>query len=172
MQLTETADNTPTRGEGVIADLAAKRQSAREHAERLRAEKQNMALEAAMGGGDARKRLKEINAELARLTLEADDWDSAIAQAEAEKGRAEQSVATERERQRQKKLSVLAATAVGHARDFTKALEEAVKAGAAVKQTIKAMLAVANNQEAPGLDRLLQPGVWMRGAEHAGLRRD
>jgi hypothetical protein len=161
---------TPAKWEGVLADLAAKRQGARHHAERLRTEKQNMALEAAMGGGDARKRLKEIKAELARLTLEADNWESAIAQAETEKGRAEESAASEQERQRQKELSTLAATAVEHARDSTKALEEAVKADAAVKATIRDMMVHANNQEAPGVDRLLQPGIYMRGAEHAGLR--
>ena len=43
---------------GVIADLAAKRQRAAEHTERLRVEKQQLALEAATGGGAAKKRLR------------------------------------------------------------------------------------------------------------------
>jgi site-specific recombinase XerD len=62
MQLANTVDGWS----GVLADLAAKRQAARDRTERLRTQKQALALEAAMGGGDARKRLKDINAELAR----------------------------------------------------------------------------------------------------------
>jgi hypothetical protein len=155
---------------GVIADLSTKQAAAKDHLEQLRKQKQELSLEAALGSADAKKKLDKINSELGRLTLEADDFDSAIRQAETAKSQAATMEATRVEKVRQEKLSTLAATAVGHARDFTKALEEAVQAGAATKQTIKEMLKIASNQEAPALDRLLAPGIFMRGAEHAGLR--
>jgi hypothetical protein len=88
-QLAETSENTAPKWEGVIADLSAKQQASRDHAEQLRLEKQKLALEAAMGGTDARKRLAAINAELAKAALEGDDWDAAITQAETAKGQAE-----------------------------------------------------------------------------------
>ena len=69
MQLTVITQNTTAKWEGVLADLAVKQQASRDHTERLRIQKQELALEAALGGSDARRRLEKINAELARLAL-------------------------------------------------------------------------------------------------------
>jgi len=164
-----TTENTVTGWAGVIADLSAKRQAAAEHAGRLRARKQELALEAGMGSDTARKELAKINAELARLALENDDWDSAIRQAESEKQRAERAEKDAAERERQVELSKLAAVVIGHAAEFTAALQQAVKAGAALKLVVQNMLNRASASEQPNLDRILQRGPFQRAAEYAGL---
>src|ERR1039458_6420624 len=110
---------------GVIADLAAKRQRAAEHTERLRVEKQQLALEAATSGARAKKRLGQINVELSRLAVEADDWQSALAQAEQSKRHAEHVEAEAADRVRQEELSALATAAVRHAAEYTAALRQA-----------------------------------------------
>src|ERR1035441_4277280 len=107
--------NTVEGWSGVIADLSTKQQAAKDHLNRLRKQKEELSLEAALGGANAKKKLDKINSELARLTLEADDWASAISRAETEKGRAEESAAAEQERQRQEELSTLATAAIREA---------------------------------------------------------
>jgi hypothetical protein len=107
MQLTETSANTPAKWEVVIASLAARQQASRDHVERLRTEKQTLALTAALdGGGDDRKRLAAINAELAKAALEGDDWQSAITSAENAKAKAEHVEAEAAERDRLAKIGV------------------------------------------------------------------
>jgi chromosome segregation ATPase len=98
------AEHTTQDWNNVLADLAAKRQRARDHTDRLRTQKQELALESAMGGGDAKKRLKEINAELAKLTLEGDDFDAALRQAEGAKVKAQRAEAEAAERDRRAKI--------------------------------------------------------------------
>ena len=105
MQLTETSANTPAKWEGVLANLTTKQQAAREHLERLQTEKKRLALEAAMGGVDARKRLEKINAELSKLSLESTDWDAAIAQAQSARVKAAATEAEAAERDRRAKIS-------------------------------------------------------------------
>lgn len=91
---------------GVLADLTAKRQSARDHLEQLRAQKKDLALEAAMGSTDAKRKLDKTNAELNKLAFELDDSDMAIAQAEAQKQQAEAVEATTAEQQRREQIAV------------------------------------------------------------------
>jgi len=169
MQLTP-AENTPGNWGGIIDDLTTKRQAAHRHLEQLRAQKRELALEAAMGGGDAKKRLEKTNAELSKLAFEIDDWDVAITQAQAAKEQAEKSAAEAAERARQEELSVLAATAVRHAAEFSASLRQAVKVGATLKMVIANMLGRATPDERPYLSRLLEAGPFMRAAEHAGLK--
>jgi uncharacterized protein YdcH (DUF465 family) len=88
-----------------ISEFTDNRQAAREHIEKLRAEKQALALESAMGGVEARKQLAKINAELARLSLEGDDLDDAIAAAENEKQQATQAAAANAEENRRSKIA-------------------------------------------------------------------
>ena len=166
----QLATNTAEGWCAVITDLTIKQQAARDHTERLRIEKQRLALEAAMGGTESKKRLREINAELARLTLEGDDWDAAITQAETAQRQAAQAESAAAERQRQEQLSRLASAAIRHATEYTAAMCQAVEAGASVKLVIQDMLKSATPQESQSLDRLLRPNPYMRGAEHAGLR--
>jgi chromosome segregation ATPase len=129
-------ENTIDDWSGVVADLTAKRQAAHEHLQQLRAQKRELALEAAMGGGEAKKRLERTNAELSKLAFEIDDWDVAIVQAQAEKEQAEKSLAEVAEQARQKELSMLALAAVRHAAEYTASLRQAVKAGAALKMVV------------------------------------
>jgi hypothetical protein len=170
MQQLAAEANTTAKWEGVIADLAAKRQRASEHTERLCVEKQQLALEVAMGGGDAKKKLDKINSELARLAAESDLWGTAMGQAEAEKRKAEHAEAEAADRARQQELSTLATAAVRHAAEYTAALRQAAKAGASVKLVIQNMLSRATPQESRGLNQLLGCGAFMRAAEHAGMR--
>lgn len=123
-----------------------------------------------MGGGDAKKRLKEANAELARLAFEVDDWDQAIAQAEAAKGQAEEGEANEAERLRQERLRALADTAMGRASAFTDGLRQAVKAGAALRMVIQNMVAQCSPDEQRAVAILLRSECYQRAAEHAGLK--
>lgn len=167
----ELAENAPARWESIITDLTAKQQTAREHVEQLRTQKRDLALEAAMGGADARKKLEKANAELARLTLESDDWDAAIAQAQRHLADAREAEAAEAEKKRKAEMRALASTVVRHAEEFTSSLRQATKAGEALKLVIRNMIARANPQERVHLDQLLQTGgPYMRAAEHAGLR--
>ena len=78
----QLAENTVTGWNGVLADLAQKQQAAKDHLNQLRKQKAELSLEAALGSADAKKKLDRINSELGRLVLEADDFDSAIHQAE------------------------------------------------------------------------------------------
>jgi len=116
-------EQTVEQWSGVLADLAAKRQQAQEHVARLRAEKQNLALEAAMGGGDAQKKLAKVNAELARLDLEGDDWDAAIAQAEQAKRKAEQAAADSAERDRRARIGTALTTYMQSVADIDAAMQ-------------------------------------------------
>lgn len=96
-------ENTPTQWDSVVADLAAKRQSTESRLKELRAEKRSLALDAAMGSDDARKRLSKINTDLNRLALEIDEIEMALQGATSEKENADSaaSVAAEAERQEQ-----------------------------------------------------------------------
>ena len=152
---------------GVIADLQSKQQAAREHAEQLQAQKRALALESAMGSPEAKKQLTKINGELTRMALEGEDWTAALSQAEASRQLAEQTEKDAAERERQAELSALAATVINHA---SAALQQAVKAGAALKLVIQNMINRANTSEQPNLDRILQRSCYMRAAQFAGLQ--
>ena len=166
----QLAENTVTGWSGVLADLAQKQQAAKDHLNQLRKQKAELSLEAALGSADAKKKLDRINSELGRLVLEADDFDSAIHQAEQSRVKAAQAEAETAERVRQEELSTLATAAARHAAEFTAALSQAVKAGAACKLTVQNMLTRATPEESTAWNQLLGSGPYMRAAEHAGLR--
>jgi hypothetical protein len=126
---------------GVIADLTAKRQAAVDETTRLRDEKKALALEAAMGGGDAQKRLKAVNAELATAALKVDDWDQAVLQAESQLSLAEEAAAAARERARQEQISSALADYFAEVRGIDAALESLAEKFAGAK----AHLDVAEN---------------------------
>jgi len=160
-----------TRGwSGLIAHLTAKRQSAAEHIEQLRTQKRELALEAAMGSADAKKRLKEINTELARVALDVDDFDMALKQAEAGRGQAEQAAAEAAQREREAEMGKLARQLLKKAAEYTAAAGAMCDAAEGVKTLAHAMIALAKPEEMAGLNRLLEPAPYMRAAEHAGLR--
>jgi hypothetical protein len=170
MQATDNTVNTVPRWESVIAELTTKQQSARQHVEQLQEQKRDLALEAAMGGADARKKLDKANAELARLTLESDDWDAAIAQAQNWLADAREAEVAEAEQERRSEMRTLASAALRHAAEFDVCLRQASNAGAALKLAIQNALARATPDERRNLDRLLEAGPYMRAAEYAGLR--
>ena len=91
-------------------------------------------------------------------------------QAEQSRVKAAQAEAETAERVRQEELSTLATAAARHAAEFTAALSQAVKAGAACKMTIQNMLSRATPEESTAWNQLLGSGPYMRAAEHAGLR--
>jgi len=97
-------ENTSTEWVLVIADLTANRQTTLQHPEKLRAEKRSLALDAAMGNEEARKRISKIKADLSKLVLECDDFEVAIRNAEQEKQKAQDNANAEAERQRQDQL--------------------------------------------------------------------
>jgi seryl-tRNA synthetase len=163
-------ENTVTGWSAVISELSAKQQAANQHNERLRTEKRELALEAAMGSSDAKKRLDKLNAELTKLAFECDDFQVAIAQAQDAKLKATQAEKDAVELQRISDLSKLATVAIELAEEFTAGLAQAAKAGAAVKVVTREMLQHATLGERPNLERILQTGIYMRAAEHAGLR--
>jgi flagellar motor protein MotB len=162
----ETATNWNT----TIDGMTAQRAHALETLAQLRAEKAKLALEAAMGGVEAQRKLAKINAKLNEIALDVDTWEQALAEAESKRREVEALRAREAGTARQAELSTLASTAMRHAAEFTDALRQAVKAGASLKLVVQNMLARASDTERPYLDRLLEAGPFMRAAEFVGLR--
>jgi len=109
---------------GVIAELMGKRQTSQEHLERLRKQKRDLALEAALGNTDAQKRLIKINAELAQTAAQGNDWDAAIQQAETRRGEAHKSEAETAEAERKAKIGSHLASYFGHVQRIDKLLAE------------------------------------------------
>ena len=68
-------------------------------------QKEALALAASLGGTDAKKRLKEITAEIAKLAFEIDDLGVAASHAEVERAVAEKNEAVEGERERRRRIS-------------------------------------------------------------------
>lgn len=155
---------------GVLTDLSMKQNEAKDHLDSLRKQKQELSLEAALGSSDAKQKLDAINSELGRLVLEFEDYESAIRQAEAARIQAERIEAERVEKIRQSELSSLTETALRQASEFDATLVQLVLVGDSIKTLVNEMLKVATPQESPSIDRLLEFGVWMRAAEHAGLR--
>jgi hypothetical protein len=90
---------------GVITDLTAKRQNHIERLTKLRQQKADISLEAAMGSPAAKTKLTKINEELHHLMIQAEDFDSAIAHAEAKKHAAENAEADTAEQERQARIT-------------------------------------------------------------------
>lgn len=109
MPMTTTpTPTTPTTVEAwmiVISELEGKRQAARDRLTALRQRKSEISLQAALGDDAAKKELKDINGHLVKATVEGEDWDAAIAKAEAGRRQAEQTAAAEAEQARRQKIS-------------------------------------------------------------------
>jgi hypothetical protein len=108
---------------GVLSDLAIKRAAALDHVERLRGEKKALALEAALGGADARKRLEKINSELSLAALRLDDMEQAVIQAESKKQGAQQAEADAVEQERRLRISAALSQYLGHVREIDDAMQ-------------------------------------------------
>lgn len=143
MQLQQTTEQWA----GVIADLTTKRQAAVDHLSQLREEKRDLALESAMGSGEAKKQLAKINVELARLALEGDDWDAAVSQAEASKRRAEQVAADVAEQARQEQISSALEKYLTEVRGIDAALEALAAKFAAARTHLDAADALMDGRE-------------------------
>ena len=96
----QTTTNSAREWANIIGGLSSKQQAAEDHREQLTTEKSRLALAAAMGDANAKKRLVTINQELAKADLEGDDWASAIAQAELARTMAERTEAEASDRAR------------------------------------------------------------------------
>jgi DNA repair exonuclease SbcCD ATPase subunit len=166
MQLTE---NTVDGWSGVLTDLAAKRQAARDRTERLRTQKQELALEAAMGGTDAKKRLKEINGELAKADLEAADWTSAIAQAEQSKRQAERAEAETADRVRHEQIAAHLEAYLKDVREIDAGLAALVEHFQSAKQSLDAAEALMVGSEGTPIQQLRSAFGPTLAAAHAGL---
>jgi hypothetical protein len=57
-----------------------------------------------------------------------------------------------------------------HAGEFSASLRQAASAGAALKLVVQNMNARATSGERKNIDRILEHGIYMRAAEHAGMR--
>jgi hypothetical protein len=169
MQLAETAENTPARWEGILADLAVKRQAARDHAEQLRAQKQELALEAALGGGDARKRLEKINGELAKLALEGDDWSAAITQAEQAKRQAECAEAEAAECDRREQIGAALKHYLAEVREIDVGFAMLAAHFAAAKQSLDMAEGLMTGTEGQPLQQLRSKWGATLAAAFAGL---
>jgi hypothetical protein len=168
----QTIENTVASWSGVLSDLAAKRQHARDRVAELRRRKEEISLESAMGSEAARKELTKINGELTRLTLESDDWDSAIARAEAQKADAQKAEAEAAEQRRKVEMKKLAEEAVLLAKEFDIGLRHACEAGAQLAVVLTSMQAqVKGEHELAAINRLSSRGPYQRACENAGLRR-
>jgi hypothetical protein len=164
------AENTSQRWESVIKDLTGRQRAISDHTERLRAQKRDLVLDAALGSADAKKKLEKINAELTRSAFEVDEWNEAIVQAQVQLEAAGKAEAEAAIRARHKELAALALVAVHHARTYTAALKQAATAADVLKRVVENMKSVAAPEERQGLDHLLGTGPFMRAAEYAGLR--
>lgn len=171
MQLAEIVTNPSAKWAEVIADLAAKRQAAREHTERLRAQKQELALEAAMGGTDAKKRLATINTELAKLSLESGDWDAAIAQAETAKVNAERAEAERAARDRHRQIGGHLEAYRAEVREIDAGLAALVERFQSAKQALDAAEALMIGTESAPIQQLRTTFGPTLAAAHAGLGR-
>jgi chromosome segregation ATPase len=142
MQLQE---NTPAQWATVIADLAAKRQSTLAHLEELCQEKKSLALDAAMGNEEARKRLQKVNAEIHKLAMDVDDFEVALSNANGEKQKAQATANAKEERQRQEELR----DSVRLYFEEVKKIDQALKQLAARFQSARVALQSADSQMTP-----------------------
>jgi hypothetical protein len=156
--------------ESVLRDLEARRAAAHGHQAELRERKADISLQASLGDESARKELKEINKSLASMMGEADDYDSALTEANARLKQAQADAADKAERERMAAMSVIARKVLNHAAVFTGELRSAVESARAVKAATAEMIRLATPEERSGLDRILRPEPYMRCAEFAGLR--
>jgi DNA repair exonuclease SbcCD ATPase subunit len=161
--------NTVNGWSGVLADLAAKQQAAREHTERLRTQKQALALEAAMGSPDARKRLAQINQELAKLALESTDLDAALTQAEQSRLQAEAEQAEQAERARNKQITVHLEQYLKEVREIDKDFAQLASHFLAAKSAQDAAEALMTREERTPLQQLRSKFGPTLAAAHVGL---
>jgi chromosome segregation ATPase len=165
----QVAENTVEGWGGVIADLAAKRQAAEENVGRLRAQKQELALEAAMGSGDAKKRLAAVNAELTRAAFEMDDLETALARAEGEKQTAGQVEAADAERQRKARIGESLKQYLAAVLEIDDALQLAATRFTAARQTLDTAESLMTAPECQPLQQLRSQWGPTLAAAHYGL---
>jgi chromosome segregation ATPase len=163
-------DNTVTGWSDVIAQLTKQHEQDSKRIAELQAEKRSLALEAAMGNVEARKRLDKLNSTLTTLAFDLDNAQMALSQAQEGKKKAEQAVKDAAEQQRQQELGKLATTAVEAAAEFTRAIASAVHAGREARKVLREMTRLARPNETTNINRLCDTASWERAGEFLGLR--
>lgn len=153
----------------VISDLTAKRQTMLDHLERLRQQKRELALEAAMGGAEARKKLAKVNAELSQTTLELDALESAGAEAESRREEAEQSEAETAEHQRQQRVTESLAAFAEAVNSIDDGLRALVSKFAKAKQHLDRAEVLMNGQERLPFQQVRSQWGATLAAAHCGL---
>jgi hypothetical protein len=154
---------------GVLADLETKRQAALDHAEQLRAQKRDLALEAAMGSGEAKKQLGKINSEITRLALEGDDFDAAISQAESQLSLARQAEADAAEQERQSQIAASLELYFAEVQGIDAALASLVAQFAAAKAHLDTAEDLMTGQERTPVQQLYSTWGPTLAAAHYGL---
>jgi len=164
-----TTQDTAARWESVIADLTVKANNYDNQASELSQQRDALTLDAELGQDGAARQLTKLLNDIAVKQSAASNARTALRQAQHRLEEARKAEAEIADRQRQAELSRLATVVIQHAAEFTDALRQAVKAGAALKLVIQNMLNRAGDGERPNLDRILQRGPFQRCAEFAGL---
>lgn len=163
--------NTTEGWSGVIADLTTRQKTAKDHVERLQTERQRLALEAAMGGTDAKKRLAAINQELEKAARDGDDFDSAIKQASSAKQQAAVTEAEAAEHDRRVKISVSMRRYRDQVVKIDAGLAALVEHFGAATQCLDEAEALMTSREAEPLRQLRSAFAPTLAAAHAGLGR-
>src|SRR5579872_357518 len=139
---------------GVIADLAGKRLAASERVQALRSEKKALALEAAMGGAEAQKKLAKANSALTTAAFELDDLEQAILQAEGERKQAEQGAAEIAEKARQEQIVANLKQYLGAVQEIDAGLHLLAQRFAVAKQNLDRAEALMNADERRPIQQL------------------
>src|SRR5690242_16541570 len=114
----QVVNNQLEQWDGVIADLATKRPAALDNTKRPRTQKEDLALEAAMGSPSAKKQLEKVNSELTKAALDVDDLQMATAKAEAERRKAAENASALAEAERRKQIGEALAEYLGFVREI------------------------------------------------------
>lgn len=162
--------DTVTNWSGTIAALTTKRQTALARLSELQAEKKQLALEAALGGADAKKRLERVNTEISRLALDLDTCELALSAARGAEQKAKANAVADAEQERHRQRVALATEAILHAREFTKAMQQAVEAGYQLRVAVRSLCQLLPPDDQKGPANLLRANPFMRAAEKTGLR--
>ena len=169
-QTAETIDDSPAKWESLIAVFASRADACDREAKGLANEREGLLLDAELGIGSAAKRVAKLDDEIVQRVREAAQKREAIEQARRRLADARQTEAADAERTRQKELCTLASAALRHAEGFSDSLRQAASAGAQLKLVVQNMSSRATPGERKNIDRILEHGIYMRAAEHAGLR--
>lgn len=176
MQTVETEEPTPTTRRTsadwaqVIEGLNQSVKTYDNEIATLTHDRDNLALDAAMGDAGASKRQQQIQQAITTKQNAANSTRVAVDQAIIRLEIAKLAEFETVESERVNKMETLAAAVMESAINFDAHLQQVVAHADVLKQTIKAMLQIAKNPERIRLDQLLRFEPFIKAGEAAGLR--